>query len=73
MYIIYYTYTSGLFYYTLGNIRPHLRSQTKAIQLVSVVKSSYIEKYGIDTILEPFVDAVKQLESVRTFKSIIIH
>ena len=57
-------FLSGLFYYTLGNLEPHLRSPTNAIQLVSVVKTSYIEKYGIDTILEPFVQAIIKLESV---------
>ena len=54
----------GLFYYTLGNLEPRLRSPTNAIQLVSVVKTSYIDKYGIDMILEPFVQAITKLESV---------
>lgn len=48
----------------LGNLEPRLRSPTNAIQVVSIVKTSYIEKYGMDTILEPFVQAVAKLESV---------
>ena len=57
-------FLSGLFYYTLGNLEPRLRSPTNVIQLVSVVKTSYIKKYGIDTFLEPFVQAITKLESV---------
>ena len=54
----------GFFYYTLGNLEPRLRSPTNAIQLVSIVKTSYIDKYGIDIILESFVQAIVKLESV---------
>jgi hypothetical protein len=57
-------FLSGFFYYTLGNLEPRLRSPTNAIQIVSIVKTSYIDKYGIDTILEPFVEALVKLESV---------
>ena len=60
----YYYFLLGLFYYTLGNLEPRLRSPTNAIQLVSIVKTSYIDKYGIDMILEPFVQAITKLESV---------
>ena len=45
----------GLFYYTLGNLPPYLRSPTNSIQLVTVVKTKYVEKYGIDTVMEPFL------------------
>lgn len=56
----------GLFYYTLGNIDPMLRSKLRTIMLVAVVKTSSIEKYGIDVVLEPFVEDMKHLESVST-------
>lgn len=64
---------SGLFYYVLGNLEPRLRSPTNSIQVVSIVKTSYIEKYGMDTILEPFVQAVAQLESVREYVYMYMH
>lgn len=54
----------GLFYYTLGNIDPKFRSTIHTIQLVAVVRTVLIEKYGIKKILQPFVDEIKLLESV---------
>ena len=32
--------------------------------IISVVKFSFIDKYGMDCILQPFIDEVKQLKSV---------
>lgn len=54
----------GLFYFTLGNLEPRLRSSTDSIQLVAVVKTEYFEKYSPNEILRPFVDDLKKLESV---------
>jgi hypothetical protein len=54
----------GLFYYTLGNISPRYRSSLKAIQLITVVKHSILKDYGIDKILEPFIEDIKALEMV---------
>lgn len=54
----------GLFYYTLGNIHPRLRSGLQTIQLLTVVKTTHITTYGIDTILEPFMEDIKKLEKV---------
>ena len=53
-----------LFYYTLGNVSPCHRSSLKSIQLVTVAKSTDISKYGIDTILKPSLEAIKELEDV---------
>ena len=50
--------------YSLGNINPALRSSLQSIQLVAVVKSSYVNLYGIDTILEPFMEDIGRLEQV---------
>lgn len=58
----------ALFYYTLGNILPQHRSALQAIQLVTVVKTSVLETYGPDVILQPFVNSVKELEKVSTSK-----
>ena len=46
------------------NIAPKYRSGLKAIQLVSIVQHTMIEKYGLDKIIEPFVSRVKELEKV---------
>lgn len=54
----------GLFYYTLGNIEPKFRSTTHTIQLLTVVRTVLIDKYGINEILKPFVKEITQLESV---------
>ena len=56
--------TVGAFYFLLGNIQPALRSSLKVIQLVTMVKQSLINYYGIDKILEPFMESIQQLESV---------
>ena len=53
-----------MFYYTITNIDPKLRSRLHTIMLLAVVESQYITKYGIDTILEPFIEEMKALESV---------
>ena len=59
----------GCLYYTLGNIHPKFRSSLKCIQLLSIVRHSYVVEYGIDVILEPVVEAVKKLEEV----NLILH
>ncbi|XP_028416974.1 uncharacterized protein LOC114541188 [Dendronephthya gigantea] len=52
----------GAFYYTLANIHPEHRSQLQAIQLVALVTVPLVKKYGIDAILEPFMNDLKELE-----------
>lgn len=47
----------GVVYYTLGNIDPKHRSQLGAIQLLAVATSPIIKKYGIDPILQPFMES----------------
>ena len=58
----------GLFYYTLENVRPSFRSKLQSILLLAVAETSLISKYGINSILEPFVEEMKELESVNTFQ-----
>lgn len=53
----------GFFYYVLGNLSPKHRSRLGNIQLITVVKKSLISKYGMNAILEPFLNDVKQLVS----------
>ena len=64
MIVVIYFFPVGMIYYTLGNLHPKYRSPLKGIQLLNVTDYSLIEKYGIDTILESIVDAVKRLEEV---------
>jgi hypothetical protein len=53
----------ALFYYSLGNISPVHRSTMKAIQLLAIMKSNVLTKYGPDVILHNFMADVKKLES----------
>lgn len=55
---------TGLFYYSLGNIQPKYRSVCHAIQLLAVVRTALIEKYGINEILKPFMEDLKRLGRV---------
>lgn len=56
-----------MFYYTLGNLRPQLRSTHRSIQLIACVKSPDLKKYGHDVILEPFIKDVHKLYKVNSF------
>jgi len=58
-------------YYTLGNISPKHRSQLGAIQLLAVATSPVIKKYGIDSILEPFMEDLQKLEQDAGYQFII--
>ena len=66
-----YFFISGMFYYTLDNLPPVLRSKQCSIQLLCVCKYSFIKKYGIDVILQPFIEDVKKLEKVNLIHYII--
>ena len=56
-----------MFYFSLANLEPRLRSLITSIHLVAVVKKDLIDKYGVNVILEPFVKDVMQLEQVRNY------
>ena len=53
----------GVCYYSLGNLRPLYRTRVNQIQLLGLVKRSYISKYSMNKILEPFVRDVAVLVS----------
>jgi hypothetical protein len=55
---------SGNFYYTLGNISPEKRSSLGAIQLIAIVNSQHLKKYGVECILEMIMKDIRQLEEV---------
>ena len=58
---------AGLFYYIIANLRPELRSTQRCIQLISVVTSPVLNKYGFGEILKPFVKDVNKLCTVSSF------
>lgn len=60
---------AGLLYSTLGNIDPKFRSTLHTIQLVAVLRTSLITKYGIGEILKPFVRSIQKLECVRLYST----
>ena len=51
----------GCVFFTLGNMRPMLRSSLKAIFLLVVAKSSTVKAHGIDSVLKPFLNDLKTL------------
>ncbi len=56
--------TTGLFYFTLGNLHPKFRSKTANIHLVAICRNKYIKKYSINKVLDSIVKDVIKL--VRT-------
>ena len=59
----------GMFYYTITNIDPSLRSKLDAIMLLAVANFNVINRYGIDEILKPFIEEMMELEHVKSFKN----
>ena len=55
---------TGMFYYTLGNFRPQLRSTQQAVQLIACVSCSNLQKYGFGPVLEPFIQDANTLYEV---------
>lgn len=52
-----------MFYWTLANIDPELRSSLDAIQLIGIAQSRIVKKYGLKKALKPFFDEIQVLES----------
>lgn len=57
-------FNTGIFYYMLGNLRPMFRSSLKSIQLLCIVKAGFIQKYGSNCVLQPFMNDIALLEKV---------
>ena len=51
----------------LGNLSSKFRSRFSSIQLIALTKTSVTEEHGIDKVLEPFIEDMKQLESVSLY------
>ena len=61
------THKLDMFYYTLGNLDPKVRSKRCAIRLLAIVKSNLVKKYGYNAILRPIISDIKKLECGRLF------
>ncbi len=55
---------AALFYYVLGNLHPRLRSTLRSIQMIAVVTSSNLAKYGFEKVLQPFIRDANILSKV---------
>ena len=56
-----YLHDTGMFYFTLGNLSPRLRSKLTSIHLIAIVKTTIISLYGMDAILQPLINDLKKL------------
>lgn len=53
----------GMFYWTLANIDPKLRTSQNSIFLLAIVKAKLIKKFGLEKLLKPFIDDIKILRT----------
>ena len=53
----------GLVFFSLGNIHPKYRSPFKAIYLAIAAPSKVVERHGLNTILQPFINDLNKLSS----------
>ena len=60
-------YLPGMFYYTLGNLPPHLRSTQRSTLLLACVSSTNIQEYGFERILERFIKDINELSEVGVY------
>ena len=56
-----------MFYYTLGNLNPKLRSKPCAVRLLAIGNGKLVKKYGYNAVLEPILSDIKILESGHPF------
>ncbi|XP_028415149.1 uncharacterized protein LOC114538196 [Dendronephthya gigantea] len=52
-----------MFYYTLGNFNPKIRSKHCAIRLLGIANAKLVKKYGYNAILKPIIEDIKKIES----------
>ena len=58
------THKLSFFYFSLGNLKPKLRSKLSGIQLLAIAKHKLVGEYGMDAILHPIVEDIKKLVSL---------
>ena len=54
---------TGFFYWSLLNLPPKWRSNLRSIQLLAIVTSDLVKKYGAQKLLQPFIDHLQKLQS----------
>ena len=52
-----------IFYYTLGNLSPKVRSKHCAVRLLGIANFQVVKKYGHNAILKPIIEHVQKLEN----------
>jgi len=52
-----------MFYYTVGNIPPQFRSKLTAIQLLAIAKTKHVRQFGVEILLNDFLQTLRQLGS----------
>ena len=57
-------------YYTLGNIKPRNHSHMNAIQLLGLASSRHLQTYGIEPLLQAFMEDLYKLEQVFLYQFI---
>lgn len=57
-----------MYYYSIANVDPRYRSKHCAIRLLALVNAKLIKKYGINRILTPIVQDLKELHNGVTLK-----
>jgi hypothetical protein len=62
------THKLDMFYYTLANLEPQIRSKRCAIRLLAIVKSNLVKKYGYNAILRPIISDLQKLELGHLFE-----
>lgn len=51
-----------MFYYTLGNLHPKVRSKHCAVRLLGIANAKLVKKYGYNAVLQPMLADIKKLE-----------
>lgn len=51
----------AMFYFQLGNLYSEYRSTLKSINLLALVETCHLKKYGIDATLKPFIEELQVL------------
>ena len=57
------THKLSMFYWTLANFYPELRSTSKVVNLLAIVKTTTLKKFGVTKVLEKFVSEVNLLQT----------
>ena len=55
--------STGVFYFTLGNLSPRYRSKYSNIYLLAICKRTVITEYSMSSVLRPIIDDLKCLVS----------